>query len=100
MIVTRSLSLVLACAWLAAGQAPQFSFGVVADIQYADQASAGRRDYRGSIGKLESCVAAMNREKLDFVIQLGDLVDSGADNLERILNLLKFQNKLCLPLSP
>jgi manganese-dependent ADP-ribose/CDP-alcohol diphosphatase len=77
--------------WLAAvpllnGQAakPSFSFGVVADVQYADQASAGQRRYRDSAGKLQECAAAMRREAPRFVVQLGDLVDGGPANLDRI----------------
>ena len=30
-----------------------FSFGVIADVQYADAEKAGKRDYRSSLGKLE-----------------------------------------------
>jgi manganese-dependent ADP-ribose/CDP-alcohol diphosphatase len=66
-------------------QGPEFSFGVVADVQYADQATAGKRDYRTSFGRLEHCVSLLSREKLDFVIQLGDLIDRGLDSLDRIL---------------
>ncbi len=62
-----------------------FSFGVIADIQYADQDTHGLRHYRESMEKLQECSAALNAKKLAFVIQLGDLVDGGIDNLDRIL---------------
>jgi 3',5'-cyclic AMP phosphodiesterase CpdA len=78
-----ALSLLPACA--AAAGRPDFSFAVLADVQYADQDTAGKRDYRGSAAKLESCAAALRGEKVEFTIQLGDLVDRGLDNLERIL---------------
>jgi hypothetical protein len=68
---------------------PRFSFGVVADIQYADKAGGGRR-YRESLGKVASCVEAWNREALAFAVDLGDLTDDRADggtkaDLDRIL---------------
>jgi predicted phosphodiesterase len=71
---------------LAAGAAaPGFSFGVLADLQYADKEAANRRDYRGSLAKLDSAAQWFARERLKFVIQLGDLVDGGLDNLDRVL---------------
>ena len=69
---------------LAGGQGPEFSFGVVADVQYADQDSAMGREYRESAGKLERCVSLLNKERLEFVVQLGDLVDGGSGNLRVI----------------
>ncbi len=70
---------------LTAAETPRLSIGMLADIQYADKDTAGRRDYRASKGKLEACVAAMNREQVKFVIELGDLVDGDRENLDRIL---------------
>ena len=64
---------------------PQFSFGVLADLQYADKDTANKRDYRRSIEKLRAASDWFNRERLKFVIQLGDLVDLGVDNLDRML---------------
>ena len=38
-------------------QSPEpFSFGIVADIQYADKATGGARHYRESLGNLKECV--------------------------------------------
>lgn len=56
---------------------PLFSFGVVSDVQYADKATAGARRYRDSLGKLDRCIDFWNAAPLEFVIQLGDLVDTG-----------------------
>lgn len=56
---------------------PIFSFGIVADVQYADKDQAGSREYRESIDKLRNCVSVMNEEDLVFVIQLGDFIDGG-----------------------
>lgn len=54
---------------------PVITFGVVADIQYADRDSRGGRHYRESLGKLEKCVADWNERSLDFAISLGDIID-------------------------
>jgi manganese-dependent ADP-ribose/CDP-alcohol diphosphatase len=69
-------------------EAPAFSFGVISDIQYADQDTRGPRHYRESLQKLQECSAALNSRKLAFVIQLGDLVDGGVNNLDTILPVL------------
>ena len=51
------------------------SFGVFTDVQYADADSQGPRIYRGSPDKLKSAVAHLNTMNLDFVMNLGDLID-------------------------
>ncbi|MCX6627554.1 MAG: metallophosphoesterase [Candidatus Solibacter sp.] len=74
---------------------PRFSFAVLADVQYGDQAPAGKREYRGSLGKLREAVEALNaRNDLAFVIQLGDLIDSRAADLDPILAVY---NRLVAP---
>ncbi len=64
-----------------AGEAVRF--GMLADVQYADQAQAGARAYRESLEKLRSCAEWFNGQRLDFAIQLGDLTDGGVENLAR-----------------
>ena len=68
----------LACAAAQAGRLP--AFGVVSDIQYADLDGQGPRDYRGSLQRLEGCVETLNRQPLDFVIQLGDIINGYPSN--------------------
>jgi manganese-dependent ADP-ribose/CDP-alcohol diphosphatase len=64
---------------------PQVSFGVVADVQYADRDAHGSRSYRASLGKLEACVADLNARDLDFTIQLGDLIDRNPESFDEVL---------------
>ena len=78
----------------AAAEAPRFSFAVLTDIQYADKDTAGRRDYRASLGKLREAVAAVNAARPAFALQLGDLVDEGERNFAPIL---KVWNTLAVP---
>ncbi len=58
-------------------------FGMVTDPHYADTAARGTRHYQESLPKLTECVALMNREKVDFLIELGDLKDEGAPAAEK-----------------
>ena len=69
--------------------APLFRIGVIADIQYGDIDPAGTRYYRNSLGKLEECVAGLNREKVNFSVNLGDLVDRNPADLDAVLTRLK-----------
>ncbi|MDH6534378.1 hypothetical protein D0T51_03900 [Parabacteroides sp. 52] len=93
---TRLFFLLISC-WItlflhtttAQNQSPLFRFGVMADIQYCDCEASGSRFYRNSLNKLERCVADMNKEKLAFTINLGDLVDrESAQNLDAVLTRL------------
>ena len=81
----RTLLILFALTLPLQAESPLFRFGVVADVQYADQDTAGARHYRESLAKLGECASAMAAEQPAFVIQLGDLVDTGAPNLDRIL---------------
>jgi predicted phosphodiesterase len=65
---------VLVCTVLLAGSAT-VRFGIVTDVHYADRDPAGTRFYRDSCTKLAEFVSAMNREKPDFIVELGDFKD-------------------------
>jgi 3',5'-cyclic AMP phosphodiesterase CpdA len=66
---------------------PLAAIGMLADAQYCDCESAGRRFYRNSLRKMEECVREFSSRKLDFVIQLGDLIDRDFESFSRILPL-------------
>jgi hypothetical protein len=65
---------------------PLFSFGVIADCQYADRddataISSDRRHthdnrYRLSPDKLKEAIEFFNQQQLEFVVHLGDFVDN------------------------
>lgn len=75
----------LTCALYAQDQ-PLARFAVLADVQYADKDTVGARDYRASMNNLARAVDDINHRQLDFAIQLGDLIDEGAANLDPILD--------------
>ena len=57
---------------------PIIRFGMISDIHYADREPAGNRFYRQSLSKVKDAVDEMNRQKVDFMIELGDFKDQDA----------------------
>lgn len=65
-------------------------FGLVTDVHYADTDARGSRYYRDSLAKLKECVALMNAEQVDFLIELGDFKDQDEPPMESYsLNYLR-----------
>jgi predicted phosphodiesterase len=57
---------------------PLIRFGIVSDVHYADREPAGNRFYRQSLIKVKEAVDEMSRQKVDFMIELGDFKDQDA----------------------
>jgi len=74
---------------------PLFRFGVVADVQYANRDNHGTRHYLSSIKKLEEAIAVFNKEKIDFVISLGDFINDTYKNFDTLNGIT---DKLKMPL--
>jgi alkaline phosphatase len=55
---------------------PALRIGLVTDIHYADREPAINRYYRDSQAKLRAAVETFNREGVDIIVELGDLIDS------------------------
>ncbi len=66
---------------------PDFTFGIIADIQYCECDPLGTRFYSNSLHKLSECVSVFNAEKLSFVVQLGDLIDRDFDSFDPVLSV-------------
>ncbi len=69
-----------------------FRFGLVTDSHYADREPANTRYYRQSLDKMEDFIDVMNREKVDFIVHLGDFKDQDPKKMER--DTLKYLIKL------
>ncbi len=67
-------------------------FGLITDLHYADKETAGTRFYRDTLGKLEEASAEFTKDKIEFVVELGDLIDA-ADSVQVELGYLKTINK-------
>lgn len=68
---------------------PQIRFGLIADIQYGDCDTHGARFYRNSLDKLTACVDSLNEERVQFIVNLGDMVDRNPEDIDPVLNVLK-----------
>lgn len=58
-----------------AGEEPRLRLGIVTDAHYANAPPKGERHYRESLAKMRECVEAMNRTKVQLLVELGDLKD-------------------------
>lgn len=70
---------------------PALRIGLITDVHYADKPEAKTRYYRESLNKIQEGIDRFNRGGLDFVIELGDLIDS-AESVEGELASLKKVN--------
>jgi predicted MPP superfamily phosphohydrolase len=68
---------------------PILKIGLVADPQYADKPLSGKRYYRESLWKLEEAITTFNENQVDFVQNLGDLIDLGWHGFDSILPIYK-----------
>ena len=64
---------------------PILKVGLVADPQYADKAASNTRYYRESLWKLEEAVDTFNYYSVDFVQNLGDIIDVDWTSYDSIL---------------
>jgi predicted phosphodiesterase len=64
-------------------RAKHVRFGIVTDCHYADADTLGTRYYRQSLDKLGECVEAMNAQKADFLVELGDFKDQNSPPVEQ-----------------
>jgi 3',5'-cyclic AMP phosphodiesterase CpdA len=85
MLTRRSFVQLGGSAALARGAEAGVRFAVISDIQYADQDTANGRHYRASLAKTKAAAAILAHEKAEFTVHLGDLIDGGAENADRIL---------------
>lgn len=66
--------------------------GLITDLHHADKPSAGTRHYRESLGKLAEAASQFEKDQVNFVVELGDLIDA-ADSVETEQRYLKTINR-------
>lgn len=64
---------------------PLFSVGAITDCQYADEPDAPPRLYHTAPGKLSAAIDDFNRQKLAFVVHLGDFIDKDWASYDAVL---------------
>ena len=78
----------------AANASPSVSLriGLITDLHHADKPAAGSRFYRETIAKLNSAAEEFQKSGLDFVVEMGDLIDA-AESVETELSYLRTINR-------
>lgn len=66
-----------------------FSFGLLADLQYANDDPYKNRYFRNSLQKLDRSIEIMNSHNLEFVADLGDLINGDFDSFDPLLQHYK-----------
>ena len=69
-------------------QNPLFSFGIIADVQYADAEPAGTRFYRSSLNKLHEALDEFKKDSVDFVVALGDMIDRDYKSYKPVADII------------
>jgi predicted phosphodiesterase len=88
-IAALMLGSALAPAVAATRDKPLFSIGAIADCQFADEPDAPPRLYHTAPGKLAAAVEDFNRQKLAFVVHLGDFIDKDWQSYDRLLPITR-----------
>jgi manganese-dependent ADP-ribose/CDP-alcohol diphosphatase len=83
------LAIVVVAAAMVPRDKPRFSIGAIADAQYASQPDAPPRLYHTTSAKLAAAIADFNRQKLDFVVHLGDFIDKDWASYDALLPTAK-----------
>lgn len=71
----------------------ELRFGLMTDIQYCSSPASGTRYYQSSLLKARQIVMDLNKEKADFTIHLGDLIDRDVASYDSILPIVHKLNK-------
>jgi len=64
---------------------PILKIGLIADPQYKDAPSSGDRKYGESLWKLEEAIDTLNHYKVDFIQNLGDIIDNEWRSFDSII---------------
>lgn len=67
------------------GTSAVLKIGIFTDCQYCDCEVSGKRNYRLSLKKLDSCIAVFNSLPLDAVFHLGDMIDHSYTSFDSVL---------------
>ena len=72
---------------------PMLKIGLVADPQYANKPTVGKRYYAESLWKLKQAIDTFNTEQVDFVQNLGDIIDDDWSNYDSIIPVYEHLNQ-------
>jgi predicted phosphodiesterase len=72
---------------------PVLKIGLIADPQYQDTPTVGERHYRESLWKLKEAIDTMNFNKVDFIQNLGDIINGEWRSYDSIIPVYKNANQ-------
>jgi manganese-dependent ADP-ribose/CDP-alcohol diphosphatase len=75
-------------------ETPDLKIGLISDPQYCDCDPSGSRVYREVLKKLPVAIDSMNRWGVDFVMNLGDMIDRYVVSYDSVS---RFYNELTMP---
>lgn len=84
-IIFTLLTVVLLGLGSCSGPEPVLKIGLVADPQYENKNTAGKRYYRESLWKLGEAIDTFNFYNVDFVQNLGDIINSKNESFGSIM---------------
>ncbi len=89
LVIVSVLTIIPGCALRPYCSSEQvLTFGAIAAAQYADKEPHKTRHYRNSIDKLNTAIEEFNTHDLDFVVHLGDVIDTGWDAYDDVLPVM------------
>lgn len=74
-------------------QTSPLRIGMITDLHYADKDARGSRHYRESLQKIEEATRSFQTAKVDFVVELGDLIDEAKDAITETAWLQEIDSK-------
>jgi len=69
-------------------------FGFLTDLHYAEIPPAGTRIYGDSDNKVADCIKVCNDQRVDFIIEGGDLKDQGSDGTSSLSYLRTIETEI------
>ena len=64
---------------------PILKIGLIADPQYCDYDAEGNRYYRETLNKLPEAIDTLNKYQVDFVMNLGDMIDRYENSYDSVV---------------
>ena len=95
-VLGASLHLLLSVQFgFAQDEIPLLRIGLITDTQYADCNTDGSRFYRNSLKKIRESISYFNDQKVQFTINMGDIIDRNFEDIDSMLTCLKhLDNKI------
>jgi 3',5'-cyclic AMP phosphodiesterase CpdA len=74
---------------------PLVKVGIITDMHHTSKADTPTRKYSAAQAKMETFIKAMKQEKPDFVVEMGDFVDTLAKGTDPAKNLSEIEALFC-----